>query len=76
MCIRDSGSTTGFLNPDAEFYLRARGISAEQARAMLVHAFANDSLNQIRLTPLRERLARLLAAGLALDLDLDLMGAE
>jgi Fe-S cluster assembly protein SufD len=55
------GSTTGFLNPDAEFYLRARGISAEQARAMLVHAFANDSLNQIRLTPLRERFARLLA---------------
>lgn len=61
------GSTTGFLNPDAEFYLRARGISAEQARAMLVHAFANDSLNQIRLTPLRERFARLLATGLALD---------
>ncbi len=62
------GSTTGFLNPDAEFYLRARGISAEQARAMLVHAFANDSLNQIRLIPLRERFARLLAAGLALDM--------
>ncbi|CDH47751.1 Fe-S cluster assembly protein SufD [Candidatus Contendibacter odensensis] len=61
------GSTTGFLNPDAEFYLRARGISASRARAMLVHAFANDSLNQIRLTPLRERLAHLLAAGLALD---------
>ena len=72
------GSTTGFLNPDAEFYLRARGIGAEQARAMLVHAFANDSLNQIRLTPLRTRLARLLAAGLALDLDfdLDIMEAE
>jgi Fe-S cluster assembly protein SufD len=62
------GSTTGFLNPDAEFYLRARGISAEQARSMLVHAFANDSLNQIRLIPLRERFARLLADGLALDM--------
>lgn len=61
------GSSTGFLNPDAEFYLRARGISVEQARAMLVHAFANDSLNQIHLTPLRERLAHLLATGLALD---------
>ncbi len=61
------GSSTGFLNPDAEFYLRARGISAAQARAMLVQAFADDSLNQIRLTPLRERLARLSAAGLALD---------
>lgn len=61
------GSSTGFLDPDAEFYLRARGIPAAQARALLVHAFANDSLNRIRLTPLRERLARLLADRLALD---------
>jgi Fe-S cluster assembly protein SufD len=62
------GATTGFLDPDAEFYLRARGIPAAQARALLVHAFANDNLNQIRLTPLRERLARLLAGRLALDI--------
>ena len=62
------GSTTGFLDPDAEFYLRARGIPAAQARALLVHAFANDNLNQIHLTPLRERLARLLASHLALDI--------
>ncbi|MDG4561352.1 MAG: Fe-S cluster assembly protein SufD, partial [Candidatus Competibacter sp.] len=34
------GSSTGFLDPDAEFYLRARGIPAAQARALLVHAFA------------------------------------
>ncbi len=61
------GSSTGFLDPNAEFYLRARGISAAQARALLVYAFANDSLNQIRLLPLRARLARLLADRLALD---------
>ena len=61
------GSSTGFLDPNAEFYLRARGIPAAQARAMLVYAFANDSLNAIRLNPLRERLARLLAGRLALD---------
>ncbi|HOW76749.1 MAG TPA: Fe-S cluster assembly protein SufD [Candidatus Competibacteraceae bacterium] len=61
------GSSTGFLDPDAEFYLRARGIPVAQARALLVHAFANDSLNRIHLTPLRERLARLLAGRLALD---------
>jgi len=60
------GSTTGFLNPDALFYLRARGIPAEQARTLLVHAFANDSLNRIQLTPLRERLASSLADRLAL----------
>lgn len=61
------GSTTGFLDPNAEFYLRARGIPAAQARAMLIYAFANDNLNAIRLTPLRERLARLLADRLALE---------
>jgi Fe-S cluster assembly protein SufD len=62
------GSSTGFLDPDAEFYLRARGIPAAQARALLVHAFANDSLNRIHLTPLRERMARVLAGRLALDI--------
>lgn len=61
------GSSTGFLDPNAEFYLRARGIGHEQARAMLVYAFANANLNPIALTPLRERLARLLADRLALD---------
>jgi Fe-S cluster assembly protein SufD len=61
------GSSTGFLDPDAEFYLRARGIGAAQARALLIYAFANDSLHQIRLAPLRERLTRLLAERLALE---------
>jgi Fe-S cluster assembly protein SufD len=61
------GSSTGFLDPDAEFYLRTRGIPWSQARALLVHAFANDSLSRIALTPLRERLGRVLATRLALD---------
>ncbi|MCC6134920.1 MAG: Fe-S cluster assembly protein SufD [Candidatus Contendobacter sp.] len=61
------GSSTGFLDPDAEFYLRARGIPLAQARALLVHAFAKDSLTRIALTPLRERLDRVLATRLALD---------
>lgn len=60
------GSSTGFLDPDAEFYLRARGIPASAARALLVYAFANDNLNRIGLTPLRERLGQVLADRLAL----------
>jgi Fe-S cluster assembly protein SufD len=55
------GSTIGFLDPDALFYLRARGIGATQARALLVYAFANDIIERIRLMPLRERLEGLLA---------------
>ncbi len=61
------GSTTGFLSPDAKFYLRARGIDSQQAHTMLVHAFANDSLNRIKLVALRERLSQQLAARLAPD---------
>lgn len=61
------GSSTGFLDPDAEFYLRSRGIPQAQARALLVQAFANDSLQRIPLEALRERLANVLAARLALQ---------
>jgi Fe-S cluster assembly protein SufD len=42
------GATVGQLDDDAMFYLQARGIGTEQARNMLVHAFAGDVLNGIR----------------------------
>lgn len=54
------GSTVGFLDPDALFYLRSRGIGEAEAQAMLVYAFANESIETIRLKPLRERLENLL----------------
>ena len=55
------GSTVGFLDPDALFYLRARGIGLAEAQAMLVYAFANEIVEHIKLTPLRERLEHLLS---------------
>jgi Fe-S cluster assembly protein SufD len=55
------GSTVGFLDPDALFYLRARGIGLAEAQAMLVYAFANEIVEQIKLAPLRERLEQLLS---------------
>src|SRR6202163_2121384 len=36
------GSTVGQLDADAVFYLRSRGISRVEARALLTFAFAND----------------------------------
>jgi Fe-S cluster assembly protein SufD len=50
------GATTGQLDSEALFYLRARGIGEEQARAMLMFAFAGDVLNTVRIEPLRESL--------------------
>lgn len=54
------GSTIGFLDPDALFYLRTRGIGETQARGILVYAFANDIVERIQLKPVRERLEQLL----------------
>ncbi len=62
------GSSTGFLDPMVEFYIRTRGIDAAQARAMLVYAFANDIFNQVHIEQLRERLSCLLADRLKLTL--------
>lgn len=47
------GSTTGQLNPEALFYLRSRGIGEENARSMLVAAFAFDVTEQIRIPKLK-----------------------
>ena len=41
------GATVGRLDPEAEFYLRSRGLSALQARAMLTFAFANEILGTL-----------------------------
>jgi len=47
------GSTIGQLDEGAIFYLRTRGIGAEEARRMLVSAFASDVASRIRVAPLR-----------------------
>jgi Fe-S cluster assembly protein SufD len=47
------GAAIGQLDEDALFYLKARGISAIDARNMLIHAFAGDVLNGLRSDALR-----------------------
>ncbi|MDE2906003.1 MAG: Fe-S cluster assembly protein SufD [Acidobacteriota bacterium] len=58
------GATVGQLDEDALFYLRARGLGLEQARSVLIHAFASDLLNHIAIEPIRDRLDDLLLAQL------------
>lgn len=41
------GATTGALDPDQLFYLNARGITPDDARALLVEGFLVDALNEI-----------------------------
>ena len=53
------GATVGQLNEESIFYLRARGLSAETARRMLIHAFAGEIIARIRHAPAREELDKL-----------------
>lgn len=54
------GSTTGQIDEQSVFYLRARGVPEDVARGMLIYAFANESLDRIAIEPVRQELARLL----------------
>ena len=41
------GCTTGQLDEDAIFYLKARGIQEDTAKEMLIRAFVNETLNYV-----------------------------
>ncbi len=50
------GSTTGAIDPEALFYLRARGLSESQARSLLLYAFAHDVVEMVSNEALRDHL--------------------
>jgi Fe-S cluster assembly protein SufD len=50
------GATTGQIDNEAIFYLRARGIDEKTARRMLLAAFTADVIEQVKIDVLRERL--------------------
>ncbi len=58
------GATVGALDEAQLFYLRARGISREQAGAILTFAFLRSVLDSIGWMPVRARLERALLARL------------
>ena len=53
------GATIGQIDEDALFYLRARGIGEDDARMMLMNAFAHEVVQNIRVEPLRDRIDEL-----------------
>jgi len=48
------GTTTGKLDEEKIFYLRARGIGVINAKKLLMHAFASEVINRIKIEALRE----------------------
>jgi|TARA_B110000908_G_scaffold88645_1_gene105636 Fe-S cluster assembly protein SufD len=66
------GCTIGQLDDEALFYLRARGIPKKEAQAMLMYAFANDVLNNIKIEELKKKLNLIIAEKIGVELVIEL----
>jgi Fe-S cluster assembly protein SufD len=59
------GATIGPLDPNALFYLRARGVPLADARHLLTYGFAADILSGVEVAEVREQLDRLVRTHIA-----------
>lgn len=50
------GATVGKLNDEAFFYIRSRGVPEESARSMLIRAFVDDVISEIKIDQLQEKI--------------------
>lgn len=58
------GATTGELDEESLFYLRARGIPAPEARRLLIRAFVREQIDEIEIEAVREHLDGLMSGWL------------
>jgi len=61
------GCTVGTLDENALFYLRARGIPPEYAKALLLKAFSADILSQIKPESIRQYAEKLISNRLSIN---------
>ncbi len=61
------GCTTGQLDEEALFYLRSRGIPMKEARALLLSAFAAETLVNIKNSSLKAHLERIISNRLSIN---------
>ena len=66
------GCTIGQLDENALFYLRARGIPEKEAKALLMYAFANNVLESVKIPQLKNRINKLIAHKLGVNIGFDL----
>jgi Fe-S cluster assembly protein SufD len=52
------GSTIGQIEDEPMFYLRSRGLSENDARTLLVYAFAAEIVDRMKIEPAREQIRR------------------
>ncbi|MCA6073529.1 Fe-S cluster assembly protein SufD [Fulvivirga sedimenti] len=55
------GCTTGQIDQEALFYLRSRGLSEKSARALMLYAFALETIDHVESEPLKKYLESLIS---------------
>lgn len=66
------GCTIGQLDESALFYMRSRGIPEKEAKALLMYAFSNNVLSSVQIPELKQRINKIIANKLGVNLGFDL----
>lgn len=66
------GCTIGQLDDSALFYMKQRGIPEKEARALLMFAFSNNVLDSVKIPELKQRITKLIANKLGVNIGFDL----
>lgn len=66
------GCTIGQLDESAMFYMQSRGIPKKEAKALLMYAFSNEVIESIRIPELKNRITKIIATKLGVNMGFDL----
>lgn len=66
------GCTVGQLDETALFYMQQRGIPKKEAKALLMYAFSNAVIENIKIPELKQRITTIIAMKLGVKLGFDL----
>ncbi|MBW3518830.1 Fe-S cluster assembly protein SufD [Flavobacterium sp. NKUCC04_CG] len=66
------GCTIGQLDHDAMFYMQQRGIPKKEARALLMYAFTNEVLSSVKIPDLKEKVSKLIATKLGVEMGFEI----
>lgn len=66
------GCTIGQLDESAMFYMRSRGIPEKEAKALLMYAFSNNVLSSVKIPEMKQRITKIIANKLGVNIGFDL----
>ncbi len=66
------GCTIGQLDENVMFYMQQRGIPKKEAKALLLYAFSNAVIESIKIPELKQRITKIIATKLGVQMGFDL----